>query len=104
MNRKRFEIWEKYQQKKYEVDLEELREELSGNGLAFSGPRGRKEKYLKEKNEAEIEMERAAMEAEERGLVTLLVGNRSNFLPQKVMDSIQYPPGVSRVFESPHGL
>ena len=65
MNRKKFEIWQKYKVKEEHIELQKLQEDFAGRGLARSGIRNEAEEHLSEKYRAEIEMERETMEAEE---------------------------------------
>ena len=65
MNRKRFEIWKSWKTKQRAIELQELQENFAGRGLASSGMRNEAEKHLGERHDAEVEMEQAAMEAEE---------------------------------------
>ena len=65
MNRKKFEIWQKYKVKEEHIELQKLQEDFAGRGLAHSSIRNEAEEHLAEKYRAEIEMERETMETEE---------------------------------------
>lgn len=65
MNRKKFEIWQRYKTKEQAIELQKLQDDFGARGLASSGMRNEAEKHLTEKCRAEIEMERETMEAEE---------------------------------------
>jgi len=62
MNRKEFEIFEKWREEKYKIDLEKLQNDLAHRGLAQSGIRAKEELWLKKEYEAEISRKRAEME------------------------------------------
>ncbi len=65
MDRKKFGIWRNWKAKQQAIELLELQENLASRGLASSSTRNSAENHLKEKYEAEVEMEQATMESEE---------------------------------------
>ena len=66
MNRKRFEIGEKWKNEQLQFDIDHTADDLASRGMAQSGLRAKTALYLVEKCKAEIEMERATMVAEEK--------------------------------------
>lgn len=56
MNEKWSEIYKKYRKRKYGRDLDKLREDFAGRGLASSGIRNNEERWLKEDYEDEVAM------------------------------------------------
>lgn len=56
MNYKWLEIFGKYRQRKYERDLDKLRNDLASRGLTSSGIRNNEERWLKEDYEDEMQM------------------------------------------------
>src|SRR3989344_6596195 len=67
MNKKEFEIFKKYRERKYQADLLQLQADMSENGLIQSGMSPIQEMRLKQDADDEIEMEEERMkEYEER--------------------------------------
>lgn len=62
MNRKEFEIFEKWRKEKYKIDLEKLQNNLAERGLHQSGIRVKEESWLKDEYEAEVAKSKAEME------------------------------------------
>lgn len=67
MNQKWLEIYKKYRARKYDRDLDKLRNDLDDRGLALSGARENQERWLKEDYEDEVAMknEEAVIHKEE---------------------------------------
>lgn len=65
MNRKKFEIWRGWKEAEHEREKQKLIDDLANRGMAQSGIRGMEESNLRERYNAEIEMEHAVMEEDE---------------------------------------
>lgn len=58
MNKRHFEIYQRYRKRKYERDLDRLQTNLEQRGLIRSGLRNKEEKWLKEDYEDEVAMQK----------------------------------------------
>lgn len=66
MNKEQFEVWQKQRWRDYEIELEKLREDFAGRGLAFSGMRNKAEDNLRQKYKSEIEIAKLGIEDSSR--------------------------------------
>jgi len=66
MNREEFQIWKTEKERKYDDDLEILRNDLANRGLTFSGVRKKAEERLRQILDSDIKIVRMQMEEAEK--------------------------------------
>lgn len=88
MNRKEFEIFEKWRKGKYEIDLEKLQNDLASRGLSRSGIREKEELWLREEYESEVARKKAEAEDYEEEKEKQERGRRNMIRTNRVLVSV----------------